>query len=256
MSLVFACAILGGCSSTSLRDAGPHSDVLKTAFMAPPALAFSNQSAEGVLHGGWVDLLLGVAKKPTDYRLRLDPDTGRKVLFARSSKSASGMMFPVRVKLEKGRKISWRWKVSNLIKDADNTSGAHEDSPVRIVLAFEGDKDKLGFRDQLFFETAGLLTGQELPYATLMYIWENKLPVGSILKNAHTGRVQMIVAESGPTRVGEWIGYTRDIERDFFEAFGEKAGALIAVGILSDTDNTGGTTEAYYGDIRLHAEAP
>ncbi len=256
-TLVATCTALAACVSPSeLTNVPSPQDPLSPAEALNQNISFSAQAAEGVLRGGWVDMVLGLAKKPTDYRLRVDPDTGRKVLFARASRSASGMMHPVRVKLVKGHKITWRWKVSALIADADNSSRQHEDSPVRIVLAFEGDKSQLGFRDQIFFEQARLITGHEVPYATLMYIWENKQPVGTVLRNSHTGRVRMIVVESGPKRVGDWIEYTRDIERDFELAYGEPAGALIAVGVLSDTDNTGALTEAYYGDIRLRAEGP
>jgi hypothetical protein len=33
--------------------------------------------------------------------------------------------------------------------------------------------------------------------------------------------------------------------------FGEEPGRLLAVGVLTDTDNTGGHAEAWYGDIRF-----
>ena len=42
---------------------------------------------------------------------------------------------------------------ADLVADgADNTDRYAEDAPVRVVLAFEGDKRTLPFRDQLFFE--------------------------------------------------------------------------------------------------------
>lgn len=197
---------------------------------------------------------IGRNKSPTIYRLRKDPKGSHTVLHARASKSASGMLHPVNVKVRKAHKLKWRWKVANLIDTADNTVRHLEDAPARLVLAFHGDKSTLGFRDQIMFENAKLLTGHEMPYATLMYIWANRLPVGTVLHNPNTRRVRMLVVESGPKRLGEWREYSRDVAADFQKVFGEDAGILSAIGVLTDTDNTGESAEAYYGDIRLVSE--
>ena len=85
-----------------------------------------------------------------------------------------------------------------------------------------------------------------------MYIWANHAPVGTVVANPHTRRVQMIVASSGATAVGTWqIAHARRPRDDFRRAFGEEPGALLAVGVLTDTDNTGGHVDAWYGDIRF-----
>lgn len=249
--LLAGCAQRGGLEQGAIGRSSSSTPPFTTSEF--PYLAFSAHASPSFHPGHWNETRLGPTKTPTHYSLRRDPDSGRMILFARSARAASAMTHPVRIKLEKNHRITWRWKVSSLIDSADNTSRQHEDSPVRIVLAFAGDKGKLGFRDHLFFEQVKLVTGHEVPYATLMYIWENKQAVGAVLNNPHTGRVRMIVAESGPKRVGQWLEYTRNLRDDFRQAFGEDPGELEAVGVLTDTDNTGAVTEAYYGDIRLFA---
>jgi hypothetical protein len=122
------------------------------------------------------------------------------------------------------------------------------------VLGFDGAKDELPFADQIMFETAKLLTGRDMPYATLMYIWENKAPVGTVIANGRTGRLKKVVAASGADGVGQWRNFSRNIVEDYEKAFGEKPGRLIGLGVLTDTDNTGDTVEAWYGDIRLLQE--
>ena len=94
-----------------------------------------------------------------------------------------------------------------------------------------------------------MMTGAELPYATLMYIWENRAPKGTVIDNAHTSRVKMIVAESGRDRLGRWIEESRDLRADFRRAFGEEPGRVRSVAVMTDSDNTGEKTHAYYGDI-------
>ena len=59
------------------------------------------------------------------------------------------------------------------------------------------------------------------------------------------------MVESGPGRLDRWLDYERDIRADFEQAFGEAPGALVGIGIMTDTDNTRSTTQAWYGPVRL-----
>jgi len=99
------------------------------------------------------------------------------------------------------------------------------------------------------------LTGYEMPCATLMYIWENRAPVGNVIANQHTSRVKMIVAESGNDRLGEWREEVRNVYEDYKHAFGEEPSMTRSVGIMTDTDNTGEKVHAYYGDISFQRAA-
>jgi hypothetical protein len=95
-----------------------------------------------------------------------------------------------------------------------------------------------------------------MPYATLMYIWGNRAPREAIIPNKHTSRVRMIVVESGRDKLGRWQEVTRNVAEDYRRAFGEEPGQISAVGIMTDTDNTGDNAYAYYGDIVFHKAAP
>ncbi|WP_151639298.1 DUF3047 domain-containing protein [Noviherbaspirillum aerium] len=212
---------------------------------------FSANPAGGLPHG-WEPLILLRTKNQTHYKLVSKED--RTVLHARAEKASSGLMQKVDIDPAANPWLHWQWKIADLIHSADNTHHATEDSPVRIILGFDGDKDTLPFADQILFETARVMTGYEFPYATLMYIWENKVPVGTIIRSNHSSRIKMMVAARGKNGIGEWQTFTRNIVEDYEKAFGEKPGKLIGVGVLTDTDNTGEAVEAWYGDIRLMRE--
>jgi hypothetical protein len=171
------------------------------------------------------------------------------VVQARARSSASGLVHPLKIDPANYPVLAWRWKVNELIPSADNTKKHAEDSPVRIVVSFAGDIDALPIDDRMFFDNIRLLTGQQLPYATLMYIWENRARRGSVIPNLHTSRIKMIVAESGREKLGAWQEVTRNVIEDFRRAFGEEPGEITAIGIMTDTDNTGENAHAYYGDI-------
>jgi hypothetical protein len=213
------------------------------------ALSLFSRGEAGKLPAAWEPLVLLRTKKQTQYGLVTKEN--RTVLHARAEGASSGLMQHVRADPLQQPWLEWQWKISQLVNTADNTQRATEDSPVRIILGFDGDKDNLPFADQILFETAKLVTGYDFPYATLMYIWENKAPVGTVIRSTHSSRIRMMVAEQGPQGVGKWRNFTRNIVEDYEKAFGEKPGKLIGVGVLTDTDNTGETVEAWYGDIRL-----
>ena len=73
---------------------------------------------------------------------------------------------------------------------------------MRVVVTFAGDTDALPLDERMFIDNVRLLTGQKMPYATLMYIWENRAPVDTVLPNLHTTRIKMVVADSGDGKVG------------------------------------------------------
>lgn len=232
---MLAAAVLGGCA-------------LPPETAPPPYVSPFSGSAPGTeLPPGWRPWTLSRFKKATQYRLVAED--GRTVVKASARASASGLIHPVRVDPQSFPLLSWRWKVTELIPDADNTRRRTEDAPVRVVVSFAGDVAKLPLEDRLFIDNMRVLTGQPLPYATLMYIWENRARKDSVIPNRHTSRVKMIVAESGRGRVGRWQEVTRNVYEDFRRAFGEEPGAITAVGIMTDTDNTGASVQAYYGDI-------
>ena len=197
---------------------------------------------------GWKAFKINDKKTLTVYRM-IEED-GRRVLHARADGSASGLSRVATFNLVERPVVTWSWKIDRLIPKADNRKASGEDSPVRIVLVFEGDKEKLSTADRVVMSLAHKLSGQELPYATLMYIWSNDVPVGSVIPNPHTRRIQMVVASSGAAGVGAWQKLSRNVAADFRRAFKEEPGRLLAYGVMSDTDNTGESVEAWYGEIR------
>ena len=93
-------------------------------------------------------------------------------------------------------------------------------------------------------------TGKELPFATLMYVWDATLPVGTVVRVPRTTRIRYVVAESGTQRLGRWNDYRRDVAADYRRAFSDEApGHVTAVGLLTDSDDLGGSVEGWYGDI-------
>jgi hypothetical protein len=215
----------------------------------PAVMPFSAAAPGASTPPKWSMLRLSSRKAPTAYRLALDH--GVVVLHASANASVAGMVQPTSVDVAATPVVQWRWKVSSAIEGANNRVGAKEDAPARLVFAFDGDRTKLSLADHALSFVTRRVAQRELPYATLMYIFSDCAPVGTIIPNPYTRRVQMIVVAGSRDGVGEWQPLVRNLRDDYRRAFGEEPGMLTDIGVMTDTDNTGGSVEAWYGDIHL-----
>jgi hypothetical protein len=141
---------------------------------------FSEQPAKPALPSGWSFYRLAPYKKNTAYRL--ENYQGKTVLSANSKRSASGLAVNLRPQPATDLWLEWEWKAVGKIPKADNAIRYTDDAPLRILVAFDGNKSKLPLKEQLTFEVAGMLSGREMPYATLMYIWAGNSPLDSVVK--------------------------------------------------------------------------
>jgi hypothetical protein len=176
---------------------------------------------------------------------------GRVALMATAASSASMLRQSVRVEPESLQTIDFSWKVAQLIPGADLSQRDAHDSPVRLVLVFEGDRSEFSMKNAMLSELSLTLTGEPLPYATLMYVWCNACAKEDLYVSPRTDRIREIALEAGPERLGQWLSYRRDVRADYFKAYGQAPGALVGVGIMTDTDNTRQSTVAWYGPISL-----
>jgi hypothetical protein len=197
---------------------------------------------------GWQPFVLP-GKNATVYAA--GSDGGRWVLHAKSEHSASMYRRALRIEPDRLRQVSFSWKVRSLLPDADVRESETGDAVVRVMLAFDGDPSRLSARTRLVFDLMQSLSGEAPPFATLMYVWDSRAEVDSVVLNKRSDRIRKIVLESGPTHLGQWRSYQRDVRADYRRAFGEDPGALVGVAVMTDSDNTKSRAEAWYGEIRF-----
>ena len=208
---------------------------------------FSATAVGDTLPPGWKPLTFKKIERNTTYRLVKDNDT--VVIKAVAEASASGLTREIKINPKEYPIVQWRWKVSNILKKGDVHRKEGDDYPARIYITFEYDASKLGFFQKAKYEMVRLLYGQYPPLAAINYIWESKAPVGTMVPNPFTDRVMMFVVESGPSKLNQWVNEERNIFEDYKKAFGQEPPMISGIAIMTDTDNTGESATAYYGDI-------
>jgi hypothetical protein len=147
--------------------------------------------------------------------------------------------------------LTFSWWVHKLLPGADLTDADASDAPAQVMVAFDGDRSTLSARNVMMSELMLLLTGEDLPYASLIYAWSNEHPPGTVLIDPRIDRIRYLVVEQGPNNLGRWLHYERDVWADFTKAFNEPPGPIAGLAIMTDTDNTRTQTHTLFGPVTL-----
>ena len=208
---------------------------------------FSAASETDTLPPGWQPLTFKKIPKHTAYTLFKDED--RFVVKAVSEASSSGLTREMSVDPREYPIVQWQWKVANVLKKGDVSRKEGDDYPARVYITFEYDSSKVSFFKKVQYETIKFIYGRYPPLGAINYIWESKAPVGTLVPNPYTDQVMMFVVQSGPDKLNTWVTEQRNVYDDYKKAFGQEPPMISGVAIMTDTDNTGESATAYYGDI-------
>lgn len=230
--------------------AGPRDQAAKPleSRSVPP---FSDTPNPADLPAGWAPHIMRRDRPATQYRLHERDE--RLVVHAVAERSTSGLRCDVNIDPHRQPWLSWEWRVDQFPPGASVADDERDDSPARIVLAFDGDMSQLRLRDLMFMEQVELFTGKTLPFATLMYTWDGEAEVGSVIAYPRSSRIQYLVVEQGPARTGRWLRYRRNVVDDYRRVFGADPGPIRHVGVLTDSDDLRLRVEGWFGDIAFAA---
>lgn len=198
---------------------------------------------------GWQHQTLPKVKQANQFDIAMEGD--RRVLRVRSSSSASSWLAKVNEPAGGRPRLQWDWKVSQALAGSDMRTRQGDDYAARLYVLFDLPLERLSLGDRVRIQASRALAGVDVPAAALCYVWGTAQPAGSTGWNPYTDRVRMIVVDSGNTHAGSWRAVNRDLRRDWDEAFGGPMPPVGGVAIGADTDNTGDTVEAWFGDIAL-----
>jgi hypothetical protein len=178
-----------------------------------------------------------------------------RVLRVEASKSYGNLVHAVPPAVPApGLRLRWRWRLEQPLPDANLRRKEADDSPIKVCALFDQPLERLGLLDRSLLRLARSLSQESLPSATLCYVWDASIASGTILSNAYTGRVRLMVLDSGSQQLGQWRVHNRDLAADFKRAFADEGAVvppLTAVLIGADADSTGGNSLAYVSDLSL-----
>lgn len=150
--------------------------------------------------------------------------------------TASGLFFREDINLQETPIIEWEWRVDETFSGIDETTKAGDDYAARLYAVNERTVARWRTR-------------------ALNYVWASEKDQGAVWENAYQSRARMIAIQSGPPEEsGEWRTERRNLQSDFKEFHDRDLDEINAIAIMTDCDDVGESTEAWYGEIRLLAE--
>ena len=205
-------------------------------------------SGSGAPPAPWRVVPLGKTK-PTAYRqasIAKEP-----AIEARVDNSMAFLARPIKVDLTETPVLCWRWMVQGVVAKGDVRKKSGNDFAARVYVAFDMPDSALSAGTKMKLGMARRVLGMTVPDAAVTYVWDSRAAVGTALKSPYTDRQQLIVAQSGNERAGQWVTERADVATDFSRAFGGKPGRPIELAIAADGDNTKSVGRAAFADLHF-----
>jgi hypothetical protein len=223
---------------------------------AAQTIAPFTAAAEGRIEPPWQVITLPKIPRHTQYEIvTID---GRHAVRAVADASYANVLHPLNADVSATPILRFSWRVDQFPAGSDLAVKRGDDLAAKVCVLFDQPLDRLSFFDRLKIELGRRLFRMDLPAAAICYVWDRVLTPGTWLPNIYTDRVRMLVLRSEAAgQQGRWFDERRDLRADFARAFGAEAeGGLprvSAVALATDTDNTGSSALAYFGDMLLAA---
>ena len=166
-----------------------------------------------------------------DYRLMKYGSEG--FLRALSYKNCSAIYYRIGFNTASYPLISWKWRALKFPdKSKVTTEKDRDDYVARIYVIFPF----LNFSSSKFIE----------------YVWDEKVPAGTIMDSPVSKNIKQIVVRSGPCGPDEWVSEERNIYEDYIKVFGKKPGLSVgAIAIMCDADHTKSEAASLFSEITI-----
>lgn len=170
---------------------------------------------------------------------------GKRALKAASDGKASGLLLKKKIDLQKTPFMSWSWLAENKLPQFNERIKSGDDFVARVYVVIDG----------------GLVVWNS---KSLSYVWSSNQSKGQVWNNPFTGsKVKMLSVRGKEDNLGQWQNEKRNVYQDLIKYFGDKGSDsanqnayrfIDVVAIMTDTDNSKGKAESYYGDIIFSAK--
>lgn len=132
-----------------------------------------------------------------------------------------------------GGRLRWSWRVLETPAHADLREKDRDDSPLRLFVIFGNPRGVFSRGGRIIFYSTG--SNEPPDYNGRSHV---------------SGRIQ-IVRVAGADRLGEWVELEVDPDADYRRIWGRSPPRIAAVGLMQDTDQTGGSAVAEVRRLEL-----
>lgn len=154
---------------------------------------------------------------------------------AKSSNSASGLLYKKKIDLHATPILRWRWRLTQPLVNTREKTREGDDFAARLYIVIGG----------------GLRFWQR---RALSYVWTHQIPAGEYWPNPFAGDSAMMFSLRSASAVADtWAKEKRNVFLDLKQVFGREIRYIDAIAVMTDTDNTHSQAAAHYGEICFNA---
>ena len=176
---------------------------------------------------------------------------GHRALRIEANSSYGNLVYPLQI-AQPTLRFSWQWRVEDLIDAEDLREKQSDDTAVKVCVFFDLPLERIPFVERQLLRMARSQSSEPVPGATICYVWDAHLPVGTAIDSPFTRRLRYKVLQSGPARLHQWTAERRNLAADFTEMFGQESTEMppvIGVAVGADADNTHSHSLAHVADV-------
>jgi len=169
------------------------------------------------------------------------------------------------------QQLRWRWRLDQALTGGtappDLMAKSGDDAALKVCVMFDHPLDRVPFMERTVLRIARSVSGENLPAATVCYVWDSGRPATLQGTNPYTERVRFFSLQGKEAALGQWVSQSRDVAQDFVTLFADelpqgKATPLkdvpnvTSVVVGDDSDNTASRSTAWIADLRWSNTTP
>jgi hypothetical protein len=179
---------------------------------------------------------------------------GHRALRVEARESYGNLVHPLHTTVSSAH-LAWQWRMDEPNALADLHAREGDDIAIKVCVMWDMPIEDVPFFERQVLRIARSRAGEALPAATVCYVWDAHLPVGTRLDSPFTRRLRYIVLRSAGDALHRWTAEQRDIAADFLALFGTESHhhlpPLAGIAVGADADNTHGHSLAHAADLQL-----
>jgi len=158
-----------------------------------------------------------------------------------------------------GSILTWRWRLDAPLAGGparpDILTKAGDDAALKVCAMFDHPLERVPFFERQALRIARGVSGDDLPAATVCYVWDSTYPAQTQAANPYTRRVRFITLQGVSAPLQRWVNESRNLREDFVRLFADEmpAGAAVPritrVLVGADSDNTGSRSTGWVADL-------
>ena len=167
--------------------------------------------------------------------------------------------------------LRWRWRLDQPLTGGtappDLMTKAGDDAALKVCVMFDHALDRVPFFERTALRIARSISGENLPAATVCYVWDSGRPATLQGTNPYTPRVRFFSLQGKEAAIGQWVSQSRNVAQDFVTLFADElpqgantpasaVPSVISVVIGADSDNTASRSTGWIADLQWAASAP